>query len=129
MEPESNINPLYAKAAKDKKDRRLAMLRLAAPYNEKAFDYLGSFYAGAAFLKMSYPQVQTIKKARNFFNVKSALMIQKISGGELTLEMLRPDLFFSDEEIDEAIAEGKVAAARWAEEKHKPYKTGVLLND
>jgi DNA-binding transcriptional regulator YdaS (Cro superfamily) len=124
-----SINPLFAKTAKDKKERRLAMLELAAPYNEKAFDYLGSYYAAAAFLTLSYPQVQKIKKAQDFFNVKSAMMIESISGGEITLKMLRPDLFFAAREIDQAIAEGKAAAARWAEEKGKPYKTGVLLND
>ena len=126
----STVNPLFAKAAKGKKERRLAMLKLAAPYNVKAFDdYLGSYYAGAAFLGMSYPQVQKVKKAQDFFNVKSAMMIEKVSGGELTLKMLRPDLFFTAQEIDDAIAEGKAAASRWSNEKQKPYRTGILLND
>jgi DNA-binding transcriptional regulator YdaS (Cro superfamily) len=122
-------NPVYARTAKEKKERRLEMLKVAAPFSKKAFDFLGSYYSAAAFLTISYPQVQKIRDGRDFFNVKSAMMIEKISGGELTLKQLRPDLHFSDREINEAIEQGKLNTAAWAEAKNKPYRTGVLLDD
>ena len=122
-------NPVYARTAKEKKERRLDMLKVAAPFNDKAFKFLGSYYSAAAFLTLSYPQVQKIRAGRDFFNVKSAMMIERISNGELTLQQLRPDLHFSDREIGEAIEEGRANAAAWAEAKNKPYHTGVLLND
>jgi DNA-binding transcriptional regulator YdaS (Cro superfamily) len=122
-------NPVYAMTAKVKKERRLEMLKVAAPFSEKAFEFLGSYYSAAAFLTLSYPQVQKIKSGKDFFNVKSAMMIEKITDGELTLRQLRPDLHFSDREISEAIEKGRANAAAWAEAKNKPYHTGVLLDD
>jgi DNA-binding transcriptional regulator YdaS (Cro superfamily) len=122
-------NPVYARTAKEKKDRRLEMLKVAAPFSEKAFKFLGSYYSAAAFLTLSYPQVQKIKSGKDFFNVKSAMMIERISDGELTLRQLRPDLHFSDREIAEAIEKGRANAAAWSEAKNKPYHTGVLLDD